>query len=683
MPNPGKQVNQSPTVVPAGRGTAVTSTSAPTPLASASIPTVPSRPAMLTSLAAAGRVRVTTDPMTRRSSARRQDVESHWVPVYPGRQPPSRSTVSESACPARPPPAGTGSAVRPRAVTDRAAGTPNWVCPPRTGTPQAREASLSPSTTARTCSVVGAPTASSKPDGGRSHGGEVVEVDEHRAPPGPPRVAVDEGGQDRVAGGDDVRARHGRPVVPEEPRGGAHEAVEDAGERGLRGPGQPFHAVHRVAHEGVRRALHHHVAHVLPAETAEQDRAAPLDRGVEPQRPEVLGVGAGGSHQRRSDAAQGPRPGGDGEPAAPPPADVGFVARGQAHPADDGTVRGPGDEDPTAGVVVRRVPVVAGEHPLLGDEDVPTESAVGLFGGGVGDLDVERRPGTGHPGQDGHVQRREQAVGDGQVRVHGQAPSFCRTEHAPHAAHPRHLVRTPHPGLAQRLRDASRDVLEDGGVRGRGVVDVHREGSRQRAERHDERVHAQLGEAAGPLDEVVGVLAETDEEVRRDLVAPEHADGLGPGGPVVGQRDRRLPRIQRRRTASSRDSTWMPTELAPASWSSVRVARSAGGSHWTCTGSPGTASRIALTQRARWRAPRSGAVDVPVVSTTCRIPSRSTAARVTSARTAGVLTAIVAPEFKDSSIAQNRQRSSGEYREQVWTTVVARTSRPCNRATFS
>ena len=120
-----------------------------------------------------------------------------------------------------------------------------------------------------------------------------------------------------------------------------------------------------------------------------------------------------------------------------------------------------------------------------------------------------------------------------------------------------------------------------------------------------------------------------------------------------------LPGIQRRRTASSRDSTWMPRESAPARRSSVRTARSPGGSHCTCTGRCGTAARTARTQRARWRAPRSGAVEVPVVMTRERTPSRRTAASATSASCAGVFTATVAPASSDASIAQNRQRSAG------------------------
>ena len=74
---PGKQVSQSPTVVCAGRGTAATSSTAPHPLASASMPSVPATPAIETSFAAAGRTAPTAASMVRSSAGVRLVVESH------------------------------------------------------------------------------------------------------------------------------------------------------------------------------------------------------------------------------------------------------------------------------------------------------------------------------------------------------------------------------------------------------------------------------------------------------------------------------------------------------------------------------------------------------------------------------------------------------------------------------
>ncbi|OUE31071.1 hypothetical protein BFL35_06920 [Clavibacter michiganensis] len=71
----------------------------------------------------------------------------------------------------------------------------------------------------------------------------------------------------------------------------------------------------------------------------------------------------------------------------------------------------------------------------------------------------------------------------------------------------------------------------------------------------------------------------------------------------------------------------------------------------------GTTSLIARTQRARWVAPRSRPLLVPVVITICSTPSSRQAASATSASMAGVLTAMVLPEARLSSIEQNRQRS--------------------------
>jgi hypothetical protein len=80
MANPGKQVSQSPTVVPAGRGTAATSSTALQLLASANMPRVPTRPAMLTSFAAAGWAAAMAPCRVRRASVLRSDVESHCRP---------------------------------------------------------------------------------------------------------------------------------------------------------------------------------------------------------------------------------------------------------------------------------------------------------------------------------------------------------------------------------------------------------------------------------------------------------------------------------------------------------------------------------------------------------------------------------------------------------------------------
>ena len=99
-------------------------------------------------------------------------------------------------------------------------------------------------------------------------------------------------------------------------------------------------------------------------------------------------------------------------------------------------------------------------------------------------------------------------------------------------------------------------------------------------------------------------------------------------------------------------------ERAPASYSSWIVARSPGGSHCTWIGRSGSTSRTARTQRARWVAPRSRPLEVPVVITIWVMPSRSWAALATSAICAGDFTAIVEPWRSDSSIAQNRQRWS-------------------------
>jgi hypothetical protein len=139
----------------------------------------------------------------------------------------------------------------------------------------------------------------------------------------------------------------------------------------------------------------------------------------------------------------------------------------------------------------------------------------------------------------------------------------------------------------------------------------------------------------------------------KSATASRHAAQYSASGTVA------LPGIHRRRTASSSDSTWMPMAVAPAARSAASAVRSPGGSHCTWIGRPGTAARTAATQRARYRAPRSGAAEVPVVITIWRTPSSRTAASATAARSSGALTRVVAPAASDASMAQKRHRVSG------------------------
>ena len=115
-----------------------------------------------------------------------------------------------------------------------------------------------------------------------------------------------------------------------------------------------------------------------------------------------------------------------------------------------------------------------------------------------------------------------------------------------------------------------------------------------------------------------------------------------------------MPGVQRARTSGSSASMWMPIASAPASARRSIHARSSGGSICTWMGRNGTRSFTACTQRTRWRAPRSGPLEVPVVMTNCCTPSSATAAAATSASCAGCLTCVVAPALRDSSIVQNR-----------------------------
>ena len=175
---------------------------------------------------------------------------------------------------------------------------------------------------------------------------------------------------------------------------------------------------------------------------------------------------------------------------------------------------------------------------------------------------------------------------------------------------------------------------------GRGVAVGDGEGARHRAEGHDERVDAAVDELGRAGDQLVGVLAEADEQVGRDAGSRPKTRTPRPRPPVLGQRDGRLARHPargaRRRRATRRGCRW---RSAPASRSS-------------CERAAEVAGRLALhldRQAGHRRPDRPDAAGqvagaavaavavVPVVSTICRTPSRRTAASATSASCVGRL----------------------------------------------
>ncbi len=191
------------------------------------------------------------------------------------------------------------------------------------------------------------------------------------------------------------------------------------------------------------------------------------------------------------------------------------------------------------------------------------------------------------------------------------------------------LVGAGHARHPQAVRDLARHLLHDRGRRVRtrrrprppACRDVA--GTAPRTGRRPSR-----SVRLAPGDQLLGILAEADQQIGRHLVAAEHPrpppatpPGTGSAGPWPcrassgGARRRRVTprgcRSRRRRRRATR---------------SARL-RSAGGSHCTWIGSSGTASLTARTHRARWRAPRSVPADVPVVITICVTPSSATAAR--------------------------------------------------------
>ena len=77
-------------------------------------------------------------------------------------------------------------------------------------------------------------------DGFGAHGGQVVGVDQDRAPAGPAWVALHHRRDNGVAGRDQVRARHRHTVVPDEPGQAGQPAYQRA--KSSAGSGQSVHA---------------------------------------------------------------------------------------------------------------------------------------------------------------------------------------------------------------------------------------------------------------------------------------------------------------------------------------------------------------------------------------------------------------------------------------------------------
>ena len=135
------------------------------------------------------------------------------------------------------------------------------------------------------------------------------------------------------------------------------------------------------------------------------------------------------------------------------------------------------------------------------------------------------------------------------------------------------LVGAAHPGGPQLRGDAAVTSASTRRIRGRRRRRASASVPGERAERDDERIHAQVDQRGRAGDQLVGVLAEADQQVGGDPVAAEDPHRLVPGRLVLGQRDGGLAGHPAARTSSSRDSTWMPMASAPASCRSVDPAQ--------------------------------------------------------------------------------------------------------------
>ena len=247
--------------------------------------------------------------------------------------------------------------------------------------------------------ALGAATTSEQPDEGGAHGGQVVDVDEDRAPAPPTRVALDHRRQDGVGRRHQVGVGDGGAVVAHVAVAAGAQVAEHLGDDllGRRLPG-----------DEADRPAHPHVG------VAEQlDGPATAGRGgrrTAPCRPDDRRTNAPSAsarrrrpHQRR--AVRGGEPGAttrrlpthqpsSGTTTPPSPSDTWETGRGGRRRTAPWRL---GPRAPALRVVVEVVAVGPGEDALVLDEGAVPQGGVG-GDGSVGLLDDERRADGGRPG---------------------------------------------------------------------------------------------------------------------------------------------------------------------------------------------------------------------------------------------------------------------------------------------
>ena len=292
-----------------------------------------------------------------------------------------RSAVT--ACPGRPPPAGTGwSVAAERGHRQRRRDAELGVAAEHGHAPRLRPRRRRPASDPRRERGVAGADGVEQPDGRGAHRGEVVDVDEHAAPAGPLGVALDQRRDDRVAGRDDVAcrapARRRRRRTPAAAEVAARPAAARAPTSSTRAwRGEARRSASASARAGGRRAYARRAAS-SPA-GANSGSLAGLHRGVEAQRAEALGVCAGGARPApRRRPTSGARRGRTTRrpPVHQPRSGLGAPARAaprrapspSAARATSTTVRGSSSTSSASR---------AGEQALLGDEDLAAQPAVG------------------------------------------------------------------------------------------------------------------------------------------------------------------------------------------------------------------------------------------------------------------------------------------------------------------
>ena len=280
-------------------------------------------------------------------------------------------------CPGRPPPPGTGSGGAAQRGHAQRGGHPELgVAAEHRHVVSGGGLTQAGQDASRERGVPG-PDRVEQPGRGGAHRGQVVDVDQHRAPARPLRVALHHGRDDRVAGRDHVGTGYRRPVVAAEP-GPARGPPAAVRPMPPSPASSPPSGLLVVAASPARRPIGHRISTCgRPATLVGRTGCQPSwrkNRSWRRLRRWRRTAAPRPARRARRPPGPGPRPPAravrrrvDHQPPAVPPADVrAGTGRAEPDPADHRAVRCPRHQHYGARVVVAVVGVAGLEQVLLG-----------------------------------------------------------------------------------------------------------------------------------------------------------------------------------------------------------------------------------------------------------------------------------------------------------------------------